>query len=373
MEEINHFSHEKHPLKLINWETILGVGFNGAANEEKPEVAGCFACAKPISPSDLTYGCTKCQFFLHKSCAQLPLTINLPSIYQHPLKLINMRTTDFEDFTCDLCRLDRLAHGLCYSPNDKEYVYTFCINCCVVEISHKADADAIKKHAMVKFEHEGHPEHTLTLQIRPAAILCDACKTEEKDLFYLCDSCDFCIHKTCTSLDSTLDIPHHPNHPLVLAYSLPEKFYNYPYYCEFCDIYIRRNEWLYHCANCRYFAHIKCVLNAPPPSTSRDRPSTSGANEDSNSLLHFPMSDVFTDPLKLLHLNKLSLHDNDELEIKHQSHYHPLILNVEPQHNNMPSTSDSIEDMSTSINALVVIAGATRLRTDVKLAIFTFV
>ncbi|GJT72650.1 retrovirus-related pol polyprotein from transposon TNT 1-94 [Tanacetum coccineum] len=79
-------------------------------------------------------------------------------------------------------------------------------------------------------------------------------------------------------------------------------------------------------------------------STSRqDRPSTSGANEDSNSLLHFPMSDVFTDPLKLLHLDNLSLDDNDKLEIMHQSHRHPLTLNVEPQHNNMPSTSDSIE------------------------------
>ncbi|GJR72639.1 reverse transcriptase domain-containing protein [Tanacetum coccineum] len=60
-------------------------------------------------------------------------------------------------------------------------------------------------------------------------------------------------------------------------------------------------------ASYRFFAYIKCVLNALPPSTSRDRPSTSGANEDSNSLLHFPMSDVFTDPLKLLHLDKLSL------------------------------------------------------------------
>ncbi|GKE15861.1 hypothetical protein Tco_1423438, partial [Tanacetum coccineum] len=49
----------------------------------------------------------------------------------------------------------------------------------------------------------------------------------------------------------------------------------------------------------------------------RDRPSNSGASEDSSSLLHFPMSDVFTDPLKLLHLDKLSLKESVELEIKH--------------------------------------------------------
>nr|GEV83790.1 hypothetical protein [Tanacetum cinerariifolium] len=253
-----------------------------------------------------------------------PQHSNMPSTsdsIEHPLKLINIRTTRFKAFTCDVCRLHGLAHGLCYSPDDEADIFTGCINCCAVEISHKAETHAIKKQAMVKLEHEGHPEHTLTLQIRPAAILCDACKTEEKDLFYLCDSCDFCIHKTCTSLASTLGIPHHANHPLVLVYSLPEKFYNYSYYCELCDIYIRRDEWLYHCANCRYFAHIKCALNAPPPSTPRDRPSTSGANEDS------------------------TLDDNDKLEIKHQSHRHPLTLNVEPQHSNMPSTSDSIESL----------------------------
>ncbi|PWA47975.1 C1-like protein [Artemisia annua] len=383
MEEINHFCHEEHPLKLINGETIVGVGFkigdneekpepvgcfacvkpispkhplkliNGETivgvgfkigdNEEKPEPVGCFACVKPISPSDSAYACTQCRFFLHKSCAELPLTINLPSIYQHPLKLFNLRTTRSKYFNCDVCRLDHLIHGLCYSPNDEAGIFTACISCCVVEISQKSEADAIKKEAMVKFEHEGHPEHTLTLQLRPASFRCDACHTKDEGLFYQCDSCDFWIHKTCTSLASTLDLPHHPNHPLVLVYSLPEKFYKYAFYCEFCNIYIRRNEWLYHCGNCRYFAHIKCALNAPPPSTPRDRPSTSGANEDANDLLHFPMPYAFTDPLKLLHLNKLSLGDNDEVEIKHWSHHHPLILNVEPQHNNMASTSDSIE------------------------------
>ncbi|GJR36776.1 C1-like protein [Tanacetum coccineum] len=224
MEEINHFSHEKHPLKLIN----------SAGNKEKPEGVGCFGCAKPISPSDSTYGCTECRFFLHKSCAQLPRTINLPSIFPHLLKLIDMRTTGCTVFGCAVCRLDPLAHGLCYSPNDEAAIFAFCINCCVVEISHKAEADAVKKQAMVKLEHKGHPEHTLTLQLRPASFRCDACHTKDEGLFYQYDSCDFWIHQTCTSLASTLEIPHHPNHPLVLVYSLQEKFYNYPYYCELC-------------------------------------------------------------------------------------------------------------------------------------------
>ncbi|GKC98702.1 C1-like protein [Tanacetum coccineum] len=189
MEEINHFSHEKHPLKLIN----------GAGNEEKPEGVRCFGCAKPISPSDSTYGCTECRFFLHKSCAQLPLTINLPSIFQHPLKLINFRTTGYKSFTCFVCGLHLFAHWLCYCPNGDVKIFVACISCCVVEISHKVEADAIKKQATVKFEHEGHPEHTLTLQLRPASFRCDVCHTKDEGLFYQCDSCDFWIHQTCTS------------------------------------------------------------------------------------------------------------------------------------------------------------------------------
>ncbi|GKD43314.1 hypothetical protein Tco_1267959 [Tanacetum coccineum] len=54
MEEINHFSHEKHPLQLINGETIVSVRFKGGDNEQKPEAVGCFACVKPISPSQVT-------------------------------------------------------------------------------------------------------------------------------------------------------------------------------------------------------------------------------------------------------------------------------------------------------------------------------
>ncbi|PWA49640.1 C1-like protein [Artemisia annua] len=335
MEEMNHFAHQEHPLKLIENRNEIG------DDEEKAKVAGCYACEESISLSGSAYACTECRFFLHKACAQLPLTINLPSIFQHPLKLINRRTPRLKSFVCDVCLLVGLTHGLCYGDSD-EVVFGVCIKCHVVESARKSEADAIKEEAMVKLKHKGHPKHTLTLQLRPGAILCDACKTEEKDLFYLCDSCDFCIHKGCTNLAPTLDLPHHPKHSLVLVYSLPDHFFNYPQYCEFCKIYIRRNEWLYHCANCRYFTHIKCALNAGPPTPPED-PSTSAANEDTNDLLHFPMSVPFTDSLKQLHLKESSLDNNDEVEITHPSHDHPLILTAKPQDNNIPDVNDPIE------------------------------
>ncbi|PWA60957.1 hypothetical protein CTI12_AA377830 [Artemisia annua] len=248
MESINHFAHNNHPLKLINWEKI-----------------------------------------------QLPGNIGITK--------------------------DGFAY--CFGG-----VFNACSNCCLLEFARKAEADAIKEEAATKLQHEGHPEHNLTLQLRYAAFLCDACKTEEKGLFYQCDCCDFWIHKTCASLSPTIDLPHHhPNHPLVLVYSLPEKFYRYPYYCKFCNKYIRRDDWLYHCGSCRYFTHIKCALNAQQQSSN---PRDDAASEDVSSLLHFPMPEAFRDPLKLLHIKNLDLYDKETTEINHWSHpNHQLILNVE--------------------------------------------
>nr|GEX54604.1 C1-like protein [Tanacetum cinerariifolium] len=230
--------------------------------------------------------------------------------------------------------------------------FNACSNCFLVESVRNAELDAIKEEASIKLKHKSHPQHSLTLKLRPASFCCDACKTEEKDLFYECENCDFWIHKSCASLAPTIHLPrHHPKHPLVLVYSLPENFYKYPNYCKFCNKYIRRGEWLYHCRLCRYFAHIKCALNAQKKYafTPRDDPSTSSASDDVHSLLHFPMSEAFTDPLKLLHSKILAKDDKETTEFIHWSHpAHPLILNVEDlQGNNMMpdiNSGDPIKD-----------------------------
>nr|GEY64278.1 hypothetical protein [Tanacetum cinerariifolium] len=137
-EEINHFGHEKHPLKLINWEMIRGTMKGDDDDENSKGVVGCDMCEEPLSIGDSAYACIQCQY------------------------------------------------------------------------------DSIKEEASIKFQHEGHPQHTLTLQLRPAAFRCDACKTEEKGLFYECDR----------SQDDkgTTEINHwsHPAHPLILNVEDPQ-------------------------------------------------------------------------------------------------------------------------------------------------------
>ncbi|KAI3691956.1 hypothetical protein L6452_31759 [Arctium lappa] len=310
MREIKHFSHEEHLLKLIeNWETI--------------EVICCYGCREPIL-GGFVYGCTSCSHFLHETCANLAPVINHHLHPLHPLMLI---TRNVDNWSCDVCNSRGLVNGFSY----------WCMSCDFDACTKCGLAIALKEEALIEFKHEGHLQHTLTLQLRSASFRCDACHAKDEDLFYQCNSCDFWMHKTCASLAPTIDLPHHPNHPLVLVYSLPDNFYNFKYYCEFCNKLILKNGWLYHCANCRYFAHIKCALNAEQPSIPSDSLGTTLVEENVNEFMHFPMPDAFVDPLKLLHFEKVSLDGDGATEISHWSHDRLLILNVEPRGNNMPN------------------------------------
>nr|GEX64124.1 hypothetical protein [Tanacetum cinerariifolium] len=266
-----------HPLKLIDWETILGA-IKGGDEEENL-----------------------------KGVVVVPETTNFPFLYKHPLTMYKTTSLPGALYHFKVC-CQRLTTRFAYvSNNGDKPEFNCCSNCFLVEFARIAEVDAIKEEASIKLQHEGHPQHTLTLQLRPASFCCDACNVKDEGLFYECDSCDFWIHK---------------------------------------------NEWLYHCANCRYFAHIKCALNAQhQPRAPRDDLSTSAASEDVNSLLHFPMSEAFVDPLKLLQSRILAQDDMETTEINQWSHpAHPLILNVEdPQGNNMIpdiNSSDPIKRVS---------------------------
>ncbi|XP_024963710.1 uncharacterized protein LOC112503976 isoform X2 [Cynara cardunculus var. scolymus] len=329
MDEINHFMHQKHSLKFIeNLEVIVRIGDD---NNDKKGIVHCHGCQEPISDGS-AYGCISCQYFLHKKCGELRRVINHHIHPLHPLMLVDHGDLEW---TCDVCRKESLVGGFSY----------YCMQCNFDACTNCGVAIPCKEEELIRFQHEGHPQHTLTLQSRPASFLCDACHSKDEDLLYLCEDCDFWIHKTCTSLAPTINLPYHHKHPLVLVYSLPDNFYRFEYFCEFCNTYILRNGWLYHCANCRYFAHIKCAFNAEQSSIPSDPLGTSVAEEHVNDVLQFPMSFAFTDPLKLLHLEKLSPDDDGEAEINHWSHDHPLILNVEPRGNNITNIgcSDPIE------------------------------
>ncbi|KAI3692002.1 hypothetical protein L6452_31807 [Arctium lappa] len=151
-----------------------------------------------------------------------------------------------------------------------------CVKCVDVAAAQEVVDTTLKNEALIKLKHKGHSQHALTLQLRRATFRCDACNTEDKDL---------------------------------------------------------------------YFAHIKCALNAEHHSTPSDGRGTLTLEEHVNDFMHFPMSDIFLDPLKWLHFGKMAQADDKKTTINHSSHEHSLILNVEPQGNNILNTdyNDAIE------------------------------
>ena len=81
--EIDHFS-QRHDLKLTNEEVH---------NNEK-----CDGCGRAIFPP--FYSCANCSFFLHKSCANLPMK-KQHSLHQHPLTLQKSSMSMFRCTSCD--------------------------------------------------------------------------------------------------------------------------------------------------------------------------------------------------------------------------------------------------------------------------------
>lgn len=107
--------------------------------------------------------------------------------------------------------------------------------------------------------HQGHKQHSLSLVNRRASFECDACGTQDNDYSYICDSCPFWIHRSCATSPTTFISSFHHQHPLLLDYSLPQRYRNFLSFCSICKKKLNPMHWLYYCLDCRIFAHLKCA------------------------------------------------------------------------------------------------------------------
>ncbi|MBA0710483.1 hypothetical protein Golax_009768, partial [Gossypium laxum] len=82
--EIQHFSHH-HPLVFIQDHSVAAL---------------CLGCEKPVE--GWSYGCSQCEFYLRKGCAELELApqIQHPFHPKHPLTLLPKSPYPS---VCDLC------------------------------------------------------------------------------------------------------------------------------------------------------------------------------------------------------------------------------------------------------------------------------
>ncbi|XVF83578.1 hypothetical protein PTKIN_Ptkin16aG0500500 [Pterospermum kingtungense] len=214
--EIKHLSHE-HNLVLSN---------------EVGDDIFCDGCR--LSISTLFYCCSKCDFFLHQSCAESPRKkYHWGHVHQRPLTLILNRT-----FACQLCYYE-FNNGFAYECNVcKEYCN--CLRCSLI-----SDTPTC----------EGH-EHRLTFYDKYEA-QCRGCEDQLHSAF-ACKDCNFAVEYNCLVLPKRI-LHKCDEHPLFLTYH-EDNVYSEYLYCDVCEEPRNPNHWFYHCGICDKSAHPKCVV-----------------------------------------------------------------------------------------------------------------
>ncbi|EXB57302.1 hypothetical protein L484_011389 [Morus notabilis] len=117
---------------------------------------------------------------------------------------------------------------------------------------------------MNQIEHWSHQQHPLLLrkdeqQGLPTSFTCEICDeysvAVNDELYYVCDSCKFYVHKSCAESPRQINHYFHPSHPLTL-------FTRRNYYCDSCHQYFT-NAVSFKCAQCNFDMDVKCALMPP--------------------------------------------------------------------------------------------------------------
>ncbi|XAR64671.1 hypothetical protein NMG60_11008438 [Bertholletia excelsa] len=286
MEQLQHESHD-HRLIFIE--------------ELEDDGVRCDGCGESISGP--CYSCDICKYFLHKSCAKLPLEISHP-VHPHHTLQIYYRVKSLPCFSCK-----RVIEGFFYGC--KDCLIPLDINC--------------SRTSLLKVQQRiSHRTHSPPVYISKLAIFsCDACGVKHEGKFYLCTTCNIMVNETCHASPKSFKHNDH-EHDLFLADCLPFEDFRFLYKCEICRETLSREYWIYYCKKCLYFIHLKCAKSETKLS------SASQLQIDEANLITLPPPYESIDPITLF-MKKISGHGNYKIviEFNHPSHQgHPLILSV---------------------------------------------
>ncbi|KAJ4831632.1 hypothetical protein Tsubulata_048332 [Turnera subulata] len=244
MSEIQHFSHG-HPLVRI---------------DEVSKDHNCDLCQLPIILPPF-YSCRDCDFHLDHSCTKLANKIEYGAqTHPHPL-VFRPDMGDSAVFYCNWC--SQFSHGSYYA----------CEECSLT-----VDVRCIK--AMFEpFKHEAH-EHSLFLpsssneigEINLKTYLdlyreCSGCGCIPNLLRpkLRCKQCSFNLDFACATLPLKVINDRYDPHPLFLTYrSYDGEEASYEVYCQICGDERDSKHWFYHCRDCDFDAHPKCLLGRYP-------------------------------------------------------------------------------------------------------------
>ncbi|XVF75631.1 hypothetical protein PTKIN_Ptkin13bG0202400 [Pterospermum kingtungense] len=224
--KILHFSHEHN---LVLEDKI----------KEDSTDRYCDGCMLSISTSTPLYYCSEyCNFFLHKSCAELP------KIKHHWFHRF-VTTLVYEDLVgCDLC--DRTCSGLFYTSSRENRRFDFCLRCATVP-------NVIKL--------EGH-KHILFYDYKCKG-QCNGCGDDHQRGAFRCKECNFSLDFACITLPPA--IRHKCDaHLLELSYPHDDDDTELEHVCDACEGERDPNRCYYYCPSCDNSVHPKCVLGELP-------------------------------------------------------------------------------------------------------------
>ncbi|KAL5562691.1 hypothetical protein UlMin_032438 [Ulmus minor] len=226
--------------------------------EEKKHEDGieCYACHFPCSGP--TYTCNTCNYFFHNSCLELPPQISHPCHPSHPLRR-HMASPGQSTITkCKAC------HRSCpffIIFQCKECEFAICIDCTSLKPTIKHQ-DHIHSLCLMKETYKNSADRCdgYDTYCRKGAVI----NNEFMKYMLRCVECDFSLHLFCGRLPSSIKHECHV-HLLALVDSLVEDDSD-DYYCDICEEIRDPRICIYYCAECRYIAHLHCVVSKVCPS-----------------------------------------------------------------------------------------------------------
>ncbi|GKV15155.1 hypothetical protein SLEP1_g25957 [Rubroshorea leprosula] len=250
--ELNHFSHP-HPLLLVEDKS-----------DQVREAYYCSGCGELIQ--DSSYRCADCEFFLHKTCAELPGELDHPFHPQHPLVLYDKPQYDFPRvaFECNSCGKEK-GEGFVYHCSTCKF--DLDIHCALLPKFIVGD--------FPKLKHFSH-QHSLLFIEKHYPEGADqsffACEDLISGPIYCCFDCQVFLHKKCAELPGVINHPSHRKHSLTLGPSPPPSSHskhslallaNYPHEkgcsCHLCSKL--QKGFVYYCSPCEFSISIKYIFS----------------------------------------------------------------------------------------------------------------
>ncbi|KAK3428961.1 hypothetical protein EUGRSUZ_E00381 [Eucalyptus grandis] len=223
-DQFQHFSHD-HPLVL---EEVI-------AHDEE---AWCQACDKRCSSN--TYTCSLCEFFLHKSCAELKRELQHWRHKEHDLELRTSSSVYDGTAWCNLCW--KRVRGFVYHCE----ICGFDLDLeCSLQLPPTLET-GVRRQEIDHFSHK----HPLTLgeERQDDVVTCAACGDDCSSCqIYSCEECGYFLHESCTKLPQEMKHLDHKEHPLKLQVALYSN-------CDICK------EGIKGFTECTFHLDVACAL-----------------------------------------------------------------------------------------------------------------